>query len=128
MEILRGPHFNQFLLVYLSPFSHELSAPFWKSTLYDIKIVKLHDSKIFTILDMDVSWWMLTIDQEHPDHNSVEASNFWHGCAAYWMCQRPNAANQPREVRASAGFGLLAVASYKLPDAYLCRILATKIR
>jgi len=89
MKILRVPHFNQFLLVYLSPFSHELSAPFWKSTLYDIEIVKLHDSKISTILDMDVSWWMLTIDQEHPDHNSVEASNFWHGFAVYWMCQRP---------------------------------------
>jgi len=61
--------FQSVLLVYLSPFSHELSAPFWKSTLYDIEIVKLHDSKIFTILDMDVPWWMLTIDQEHPDHN-----------------------------------------------------------
>jgi hypothetical protein len=37
-----------------------------------------------------------------------------------------DAENQPREVRASAGLALLAVASYKLPEADLWMMLADK--
>jgi hypothetical protein len=40
---------------------------------------------------------------------------------------RDNAANQPCEVRASAAFALLAVASYKLPEANLCNMLTTNV-
>lgn len=55
--------------------------------------------------------WRLVVEDRLPPH-----------CGQF-ILYTPNVANQSCEVRASAGFALLAIASYKLPEIYLCKIL-----
>jgi len=78
VEILSVPHFDQFLLVSFCPFPDELPAAFGETAFNDVEILQLHNSQMLSVLDVDVPRRMFSVDEEHPDDNSVEAAYLRH--------------------------------------------------
>jgi hypothetical protein len=78
VEKLSVPHFDQFSLVSFCPFSDELPAAFGETAFNDVEIFQLHNSQMLSVLDVDVPRRMLSVDEEHPDDNSVEAAYLRH--------------------------------------------------
>ena len=78
MKILRVPHLDELLLMRFCPFPYELPAPLRDSALDDVEVLELHDSNMVTILDVDVPRRVLSVDEKHPNHDTVEPAYFGH--------------------------------------------------
>lgn len=68
------PHLDQFLLVSFCPYPEELPAAFGETAFNDVEILQLHNRQMASVLDMDVPRRMFSVDEEHPDENSIEAA------------------------------------------------------
>jgi len=78
MEILCVPHFDELILMQLSPFSNELAAFPREAAIKDVEIDQLHDRLMLAVLDVNMARWMLAVDQEHPNDDSIETANLGH--------------------------------------------------
>ena len=101
MEILSVPHFDEFLLVSFCPFPDELPAAFGETAFNDVEIFQLHNSQMLSVLDVDVPRGMFSVDEEHPDDNSVEATYFRHIGLRLSSFSSPNVNRSPRQTAAT---------------------------
>jgi hypothetical protein len=60
------------------PVPNHLPATLWQVTFDQIELVELHDGYMLSIFDVEMRWWMLPIDQEHPNYDPIKAADLRH--------------------------------------------------